>query len=280
MLAEWINRQPLSSIATGQLSLWQCIGIYGLFAAIKFWPWWQKRWGLGLSLAIVLLVVPWGLNIANLRQITVLATPGEPVLLWQNRNKTLLFNSGQVGTASYTVLPFLRRAGINQLDWAIAPSFAGRYAKGWEPILAHVSAKAVYGTLPNPPSPQAENFVSLSAGQRIAIAKTVVQRLEHDAPLLRMTIAEQSWLLLPPLTADQQIHLITDPLPQTQVLWWDGTEIISPILDQLQPQTAICFGAEIDAATARLLRDRGIELYWPAQDGPLQAAQTDLDITL
>ena len=37
-------------------------------------------------------------------------------------------------TATYTVLPFLRQAGINHLDWAIAPRLPKDYPDGWAAI--------------------------------------------------------------------------------------------------------------------------------------------------
>ncbi|MEO0824081.1 MAG: ComEC/Rec2 family competence protein [Cyanobacteria bacterium J06639_16] len=291
-LAEFTNRQPLSGLSTGQFSELQCLGIYGLFGLAWGWPWWQKRWWIVSGLVLSVIVVPWWFKVASLTQVTVLATTEDPVLVLQDQGKTLLINSGRASTATHTVLPFLRQAGINHLDWAIAPRLPRDYPDGWETIFNAAPVTTFYGQDDQDPLPALpKHYVSMPVGQSTQLEAGVVQRLGRDNPILRFTVKNQSWLLLTPLDASLQAYLAqAGATLQSQVLWWDGTPLVDALLNVVQPSVAVCFGHDLDLTVERQLRDRGVQLYWPTRDGALQwrpkagfqlqQGNGDLDVTL
>jgi competence protein ComEC len=133
-VTNFFTNLPGSSWAIGKISLGVLLTIYGLLILVWLNPWWRKRWGLILAFTLTLIVIPIGYNHFRLTQITVLAAQPEPVVIIQDRGKTILINSGQAQTIKYSVLPFLTQQGINHLDYAIDLNSQTKSESDWVQI--------------------------------------------------------------------------------------------------------------------------------------------------
>ena len=153
-MVRWCNGLPGQAIALGSPTVWQLVGIYGVY----LWLVWTgyllstsrspassspappspasvpSRLGAPISLrrarpfvsvaALTLVLIPLFYSRYQKVQITVFPTSNQvarpPFMLIQNRGHVGLINNGTVDEVNYTLLPFLRHEGINRLDWAIA----------------------------------------------------------------------------------------------------------------------------------------------------------------
>jgi len=77
---------------------------------------------------LTLILIPIIYQHFTLTQVTVLATKSQPVIIIQNRGNTLLINGEEPATARYTVLPFLRQEGINQIQGAITVNNSAQFS--------------------------------------------------------------------------------------------------------------------------------------------------------
>jgi competence protein ComEC len=143
-IARWGNQLPGSQYAIGTISPLQLILLYGLIGLIWQWKRLQPYWGLALLLGVSLVAIPAGVNAANLQQVTLLATAGDPVLVIQDKGTVLLINTGDEQETRFTILPFLQRQGINRIDGAIAPALKTADFASWQQIAAVVPIRAFY----------------------------------------------------------------------------------------------------------------------------------------
>jgi competence protein ComEC len=259
-LVDFSNRQPASTLALGEISVLQVGLLYGLLALATL----GRRlialpivWPTALIAAGLVVLVP-AYQATQTTQIIVLAAGFDPVLVARYQGQTLLFNSGDSDTAFYTLLPHLRQAGINRIDWGVAPPLSR--ATGWPLVTAQVPVLTVQGAAAADPLP---------LGQSTTLGPTVVQSLGGETPLLRFTLAEQAWLWLPEPTAVLQQVLAQSEQFQSDVLWWNGEALAEDVLVAVQPRVAIASSRTLDGETADLMRSQQIELYWTAEDGAI-----------
>jgi competence protein ComEC len=269
-LAQTSSHWPGSSVAIGQITLWQFVGLYTLLG-LGLCPTQLRVAKLKplLPIAFVgLLWLPIGWRSLTQHQITILAAGGELVWVQQDHGRTRLVNQGDEQTALYTVTPFLTQAGVNRLDHAIVlPNPSGNVA-GWQTLLretpsAHLHHVSDLSALAD----QDTAFHSLLPGQTVPLPHLTVELLDQDAAILRLT-AQQRWLLLPPLDTTQQAALAASDLDwQSEVLVWSGDAIAPTWLTAIHPKVAICYGRTLPASIERLLQQAGIQTYWTQRDG-------------
>ncbi|MGQ4647415.1 ComEC/Rec2 family competence protein [Lyngbya aestuarii] len=302
-LVEFFNNLPGSSIAVGQISLWQLLLLYGLLGFTSINRKWRNHWWLLSGIALTLVILPgWQTKVAQL-QVTILAGNQEQILVVQDRNRVALLNSGEAETATFVVLPFLRQQGVNHLDWAIALDMQPRLRSGWVPILESLSVKKFYDTAASqPPSSDTQdrestayhdyivstvksqkgNYQSLSTGETISVASTTLKLINIEPSVLQLQLRNQNWLLLGKSEpALQQKLVASENLPQMQVLYWSGDSLTPEFLDALKPKVAIASSETVNQETAQLLQKAGITLYWAGRDGAIQwTPQDDFQTTL
>ncbi|NJL20193.1 MAG: hypothetical protein HC895_04170 [Leptolyngbyaceae cyanobacterium SM1_3_5] len=127
-LVSQVDRLPGNIYAIGAASAVQVVILYLLWAGLS-WRFSQDfsqekqpapnlLWATA-ALSLSLVALPAWYDRAHLTQISVLATAGMPVVVVQMPGRVVLINSGSETEVRYTVQPFLRQAGINQIDRAI-----------------------------------------------------------------------------------------------------------------------------------------------------------------
>ncbi|WP_026072280.1 ComEC/Rec2 family competence protein [Nodosilinea nodulosa] len=278
-LVRWEVSLPGSALATGHISLAQMFGLYGLYC---LWGWglwiWRPvgRRGLVAVLIAGLALGPLLYRGATLSQVTVLAAGKDAVMVVQDgripfagpTSTPLLVNSGTDRTAFYTVLPFLRQAGINRLPSAIDGEDSD--GENWRTIAAKTSIGNFYGTtVALELSPQVRQPHLLTPGQVQPFNRQRVEYLQDGERGLRLTLLDNhTWLLLPRLSADRQMPWIqAHPGLQSEVLWWHGEALSGAAIAAIAPQVAIASAPAIDPATEALLQQQGIQVFCTERDG-------------
>ncbi len=291
-LVQLFNKLPGSSVAVGTISVVQLLLLYGLIGITCISKKWQRRWWLVGLIAVTLVALPvWQTKTAQFR-VTVLAAAQEQVLVIQDRGQVTLVNSGETDTASFTVLPFLQKQGINQIDWAVALDSQPRLRTGWLQMLVSLPIKTFYDTADLQSSladiqgkdanaspsaiataiqSQQGNYQPLSANQAISLGSTPIELINAEPTILQLQIRDKSWLLLGSIKADAQQQLVKNSnLLPVDVLWWSGERLTPELLEALQPKVAIASSNTVDLDTAQLIRNAKIPLYWTGRDGAIQ----------
>ncbi|MGF1525095.1 MAG: ComEC/Rec2 family competence protein [Leptolyngbyaceae cyanobacterium] len=268
-LARISSQLPGSAITIGQISIWQLVGLYAVLlmgvgnlcqrAVVRLLP----------VVFLGLLLLPMGWQIATQHQITVLAAGDELIWIMQDQGHTTLINSGNEKTAFYTVQPFLKQAGINRVETAIALPLNEDSLAGWRSLLQQTPGVTLYSDRDTSPLPSlSENYQQLKVGQSTPIASLTAQLLGMEHPILRLATAEQAWLLLPALPMSVQDHLANaGAVLQSKVLVWQGDDLSEALLQAIQPEIAICYGRILPESVERELRSAGIQVYSTIRDG-------------
>lgn len=291
-VVQFLNALPGSSVAVGTINLLQLLLLYGLIGICCLSPRLQRRWWLVGLVAVSLVVLPVWEAKASQFQVTVLATNREQVLVIQDQGQVVLINSGEADTASFTVLPFLQKQGVNQIDWAVTLDNEPRFRSGWLQLLASLPVKTFYDNAQLQRSPddtpardtaasnskiasviqsQKGNYQRLAAGQTISLGSIPLELINAEPPVLQLQIHDETWLLLGEVKPDMLQELVTrDRLDRVQVLLWSGEPLTPELLDTLQPKVAIASSNTVDSDTVQLLQNNNVLLYWTGRDGAIQ----------
>lgn len=287
-IAAWGSQLPGSSWAVGSITLAQLILLYGLIVLIWLWRKSQRYWWTAAIVGISLVALPTWYASSHLLQATILMTSDRPVFVWQEGGRVALLNSGSDADAKFTVLPFLQKQGVNQIDWAIAPSLRSSDLEGWQRILATVPIREFYS-----PGDQAVSVAdrATSANQQLWLSQlqahqgtagtlatdrilplgsATVQPLSQNPAILNIHLADQTWLWLPDRLTPAQQTAIAPQLPAAQVLWWPGGELSPTLLETVQPKVAIVSARSLDPQTHTWLQSHQVELYFTDRDGAIQ----------
>ncbi|MGB5963421.1 MAG: ComEC/Rec2 family competence protein [Coleofasciculaceae cyanobacterium] len=291
-IVQLFNQLPGNAIAVGTISVVQVLVLYGLISILSINKQWQKRWWLVGLVAISLIALPvWQTKAAQFK-VTVLAAAQEQVLVIQDQGQVTLINSGEADTASFTVLPFLQKQGVNQINWAIAVDSQPRLRTGWSQMLSSLKITTFYDsadaklmakdnqakdvtTAPSTIATAIQNqqgtYQQLTTGQTLPLGSTAVELINAQAQILQLKIRGQNWLLLGSAKPDTQTELLkTGNLAPIQVLWWSGERLLPELLAVLKPKVAIASSNTVDLETAQLMRNAKIPLYWTGRDGAVQ----------
>ncbi|PSR18702.1 competence protein, partial [filamentous cyanobacterium CCP3] len=272
-LVRWEVSLPGSALATGHISLGQMFVLYGLYC---LWGWGQRIWEPARRRGLVALLIglvalgPLLYRGATLSQVTVLAASQDAVMVVQDGRTALVVNSGTDRTAFYTVVPFLRQAGINRLASAIHGDDSD--GENWRTIAAKTPIRNVYGpSSALTAAPAGGQFHLLNPNQVQPVDRQRVQYLQDAEAGLRLTLlGNHSWLLLPRLSADRQMPWIqAHPGLQSEVLWWHGEALSEAAIAALAPRVAIASGPSIDPETEVRLQQQGIEVFCTERDGAI-----------
>ncbi|XGB43953.1 MAG: ComEC/Rec2 family competence protein [Nodosilinea sp. LVE1205-7] len=268
-LVEWETHLPGSSLATGQLTLWQLFSLYSLYSLYSLtagggWRRWQ-RWTLLWLIPLVGLGPLW-YGAATRAQVTVLAAQADAVMVVQDRQSTLVVNSGTHRTAFYTLLPFLRQAGINRVDYGIRGVTSD--SDNWRLIAAQAPVNRLYQAGTDAPLLQPTYPLALDQGH--PLGRQRVQLLTDTGSALKLTLFDHDWLMLSGLAPLEQRQLVSQgAILASEVLWWDGAPLVPELLKAVHPRVAIASASRISSSLEQTLRAEGIQVFCPEQDGAI-----------
>jgi len=236
---------PFSTYSTGKLSLGVMLIIYICLTLICFNIWFRQRWHLIGLFILTLILIPIIYQHLTLTQVTVLATKSQPVIIIQNRGNTLLINGEEPATARYTVLPFLRQEGINQIQGAITVNNSAQFSTISEDI-------------------PIKKTLNLSQSEKFNLGEITGQLLEKN--LFKFQVKNQSWLWIVNPKIPVNLSQEFSPL----VLLWQGSNLDKQWLESIRPQTAIAVTTNLSRNVRNQLRKAGIKTYWTGRDGAIQ----------
>lgn len=236
---------PFSTYSTGKLSLGVMLIIYICLTLICFNIWFRQRWHLIGLFILTLILIPIIYQHLTLTQVTVLATKSQPVIIIQNRGNTLLINGEEPATARYTVLPFLRQEGINQIQGAITVNNSAQFSTISESI-------------------PIKKTINLSQLEKFNLGEITGQLLEKN--LFKFQVKNQSWLWIVNPKIPVNLSQEFSPL----VLLWQGSNLDKQWLESIRPQTAIAVTTNLSRNVRNQLRKAGIKTYWTGRDGAIQ----------
>jgi competence protein ComEC len=281
-MVEFFDHLPGSQIPVGSISIWQMLTIYFLIILVWLVRWWQKRWWFAGLIAVGLLLFPVWYSANNLLRITLLETRSEPVLVIQDRGNIAVINSGNEGTGRFTILPFLRQQGINQINLAIASKFPGYTHDAWLEIMQSLPIKNLYEYNPKLEDnietqllqqqlqKQQGIYQNLAVGQPINTPTIMAQLINDQVPILKLQIFNQNWLLVGNIKSQQIAELIkTGDLFSPQVLWCPS-ESLQDLVLALKPQIAIAPANNLDSKTLSSLSKGSTKLFFTGKDGAIQ----------
>jgi competence protein ComEC len=296
------NQLPGSQYAVGTIKIEQVLFLYGLILLIWWWRRSHSYWWVAGIVGISLVAVPVWYTSTHLLQVTVLATSSEPVLIVQDRGKVGLVNSGNAKDATFSVLPFLQKQGINQIDWAIATDLRNFNLEGWQQIVETVPIQVFYNSpaaqypteaKPGKPNQFADDAIAfnqnyqallnrmkahqgepllLSRGQVLQLGSTTAQFIAANTPILQIQIGDRTWLLLSHIRslAEQRRVVRANLSLNAQVLGWSGTELSPQLLEKVKPEVAIAAAKSIAPATEDWFNQQGVTFYLTSRQGAVQ----------
>ena len=264
---------PGNSIAVGTVSVLLMISLYGLICTPWFFPQCRRQWWAFLLVGLSLVFIPaWSVR-SNLLQVTALSVGQDPVLVIQDHGRVGLVNSGDRDAVRFTVMPFLQKEGINQIDWAIAAS----PSDGWSAILENMPIRSLYDF-----SGKKQPAVSLQTVQQLTERKgrhlpmttqqviksgsIEIQSLSIEPTVLQFKTSEKRWLWLKDIP---NLSRALD-LGESEVLWWSGRRLHPKLLAQMQTKTAIAYSNTIHPETRVRLQLKQVQIYQTEATGALQ----------
>lgn len=272
---EFVNQLPGNQVALGTISPIQTIAIYELFALVWWQSYWQRYWTIAFALGISLTAIPAWYDAANLTQVTVLATSGEPAIVIQDKGQVALVNSVSEEDANFTLLPFLKQQGVNQIAGAIATKSKPAALEGWYQVFKNLSIKTLYGDADFGQAAarslgESQVQISLLTQKPVAIGSTSGKLVSTNPLVLQLQIQNQRWLVLENLGTDDQQRLVNARLlPQSEVLWWSGQRLMPQIVEMIKPGVAIA-AAQVSPETAAQLQKQAAIVYSTDRDGAIQ----------
>ncbi|MBM0741605.1 ComEC/Rec2 family competence protein [Phormidium sp. CLA17] len=258
---------PGNGFAVGTISVLAVIGLYALLGLATVHPFWQRRWWIALALGLVVTLIPIGMG-ANLMQVTVLAAERDPVLVIRDRGRVAVVNSNDEKTVQFTLLPFLQKAGVNQIHLAIA-LHANASMNGWQTLLEKIPIKTLVASSMPPGRNAPSKILPFNQGVRLGAIQVRVLQAEPDL-VAQIMLGDQTWLWLGNLNANEQESLLKTNIPSAQVLLWSSASLSPVLVDRVRPKTAIASGKGVNPETIAYLKQQNISLYQTQQDGGIQ----------
>jgi competence protein ComEC len=281
-IIKFFDSLPGSVIAVGSISTAQMLIIYGLIISTTLVRWWQKRWWFASLMAVILVVIPAWHSTNNLLKITLLATNQEPVLVVQDQGNVTLINSGTEGTGLYTILPFLRQQGINQVKWAISTNFEKSQNDAWLEILANLPIKNFYDytyagenqietqILQRQLQDQEGIYQSLELGQVVNTGAIIAQFINDTLPILKLQVFGQNWLLIGSVKSQQIEQLVKDGVLSSPQVLWCPSESLEDLIKILKPPVAIATTNNLDSKTLSTITEGQTQVFFTGRDGAIQ----------
>ncbi|MGG6296548.1 ComEC/Rec2 family competence protein [Leptolyngbya sp. AN02str] len=277
-MAEHVGQLPGSQFATGTISVGQVAILYGLFALV----WWvsgvQRFWWIVSLGCVGLVAIPAWLGVQQRFQATILATADAPVMVIQKRDEVGLIGGMSDRDAQFVVLPFLRKQGVNEIRWAIAPQLRTQ-APGWLQILKKMPIRALYnasGSALDPGDAEQQSLLQqlgkrqgqahfLPNGEAIALGSTPVRLVNLNPLMLRFQLGEQIWLMI----GNQGQHAVPPQLlSAATVIWSLGKFDNAELLAAVRPNVAIASSSKGSDAIAAAYPT--VQFFTTEQEGAIE----------
>ena len=110
------NQLPFSSLAVGEISIFQLLIIYSIFSLICLNKIIRRYWLIVSFATLISVIIPLATQKLNLIQVTLLNNSFTPTIIVQDHNKNFLINLGNKENIRFNIIPFLRSQAINKLD--------------------------------------------------------------------------------------------------------------------------------------------------------------------
>ena len=274
-IAEFGSQLPGVNFAVGTIHPVLVVLLYGLILLIWRWPKLHRYWWLALMAGVMLVAGPIGYSATSLSQVTVLATASQPILVVQEQGTVGLIHGSDAKDAEFTVLPFLQKQGINQLNWAIAPRLKAAELEGWQRIFAAKPPQFFYSSpgftdsklnqayqaLQAQVKAQKGTAMALSVGQKLQVGSASVAIIHSKPEILSLQLGGQRWLWFEGVPSVKQQAYLMRQLQPVDGIGWSGKALHPKFLEKLRPKLAIAFGQVIDPATEQWLKQRQVELH-------------------
>ncbi|MGB6299338.1 MAG: ComEC/Rec2 family competence protein [Rivularia sp. (in: cyanobacteria)] len=281
-VVEFFSNLPGNSVSVGSIAIWQVIPIYALLFCTWQIRWWQKRWFIAALISIGLVLIPAWYYSNSLFRVTLLAGGREPVVVIQDKGKITVINTADEDIANYTIVPFLQRQGVNNIDWAIATDFRNDGSNGWLEIIQRLAIKAFYDYSPSPNHALTQKAIQtqvledkgiyqiLTLGQTLNTSSAAIRLINNQLPIMQMQIGDRSWLFVGNRKPEELRKLIkSSGIPLPQVLWCP-TESLKELVPALKPQVAIAPNANLDTRDLSVLNQSKTQLLFTGKDGAIQ----------
>lgn len=278
-LVTQISQLPGTSLTLGTISIWQLVVLYGLLVSVWLLPIWKQRLPLLMALAVGVIILPvWHMQTHRF-QITIFDRASPPMMVAQQPGATLVLNSGDRNTASQTLVPFLQRQGITQVDLALATDLWPRWQSGWPALLQRMPVEMLapislsnistfMGLMKQSPM-QPDQFRVLQVGERLTQNQIDVMVWRHQPTVLQFTVDQALWLVVAGQSQGLVPWLQTAEVASPQVLWW-STKLDSEVIRALAPQVLILTSQTVDPQILMQLQDEIPQVYWTPRDGAVQ----------
>ncbi len=255
-LVEQVVALPGSQASVAALPLAQLFVFYGVMLLIWRSPWAQKRAKSLVGGLLIFFIVVLVYRHFNTTQVTIFGDRQTPVIVAQAGGKTLVINGDSPGFWEYTLEPFLRRSGLNQIDGFLSLT----------PPDPEVQTVDFSGALPvkqrfGLAESQLTDVISLRPLEPKHIGPITLQLLQENLHILEIRLQGQAFYLLSKQTADAD--LITQWNPA--ILIAKAADLDFKIWQTLKPQQAIAVGSP----QGHFLAPNRI-VYWSETDGTIQ----------
>ncbi|WP_421655084.1 ComEC/Rec2 family competence protein [Leptothermofonsia sp. ETS-13] len=278
VVVDWFSQLPGNAYAVGTISALTAIVLYTLLGLTWLQPWWRRKWWLALLVGLGLVIVPAWQARGTLLRVTVLATSGQPVMVIQDAGRTALVNGGgDESTVNFSILPFLQKEGVNELQWAIATE-SPFPSPGWEKVMNHLPIRLLYAPSPglkeissHPSAKRLSSLLPLPTQRAAQMGTIQFRQISIEPAIVEFQVSNQKWLWVGTISPEQQRALLkTGNLPQIQVLWWSGKFLDPALIARLKPEVAIASSKTVHTKTAVYLQSRRIQLFWTGRDGAIE----------
>ncbi|ANV86739.1 ComEC/Rec2 family competence protein [Picosynechococcus sp. PCC 7117] len=255
-LVEQVVALPGSQASVAALPLPQLLVFYGVMLLIWRSPWAQKQARPLIGGLLILFVTVLVYRHFNTTQVTIFGDRQTPVIVAQAGGKTLVINVGSPGFWEYTLEPFLRRSGLNQIDGLLSltppdPAAQTVNFSGELPIKQYFS-------LPQSPT---DKVTILRPLEPKRLGPIRLQLLQEDLHILEIRLQGQAFYLLSKQTADADFIAQWNPA----ILIAKAADLDFKIWQTLKPQKAIAIGSP----QGHFLAPNRI-VYWSETDGTIQ----------
>ncbi|ANV83494.1 hypothetical protein AWQ21_03320 [Picosynechococcus sp. PCC 7003] len=258
-LVEQVVALPGSQASVAALPLAHLLVFYGVMLLIWRSPWAQKQAKPLISGLLIFFIVVLVYHHFNTTQVTIFGDRQTPVIVAQAGGKTLVINVGSPGFWEYTLEPFLRRSGLNQIDGLLSLTPP-------DPPDPKVTATDFSGALPvkqrfGLAESQLTDVISLHPLEPKRIGPITLQLLQEDVHILEIRLQGQAFYLLSKQTADADFITRWNPA----ILIAKAADLDFKIWQTLKPQQAIAIGSP----QGHFLAPNRI-VYWSETDGTIQ----------
>ncbi len=268
-LVDWVYALPASSYAVGEISLMAMIAMYLLL----IWGWLgrrRKRSLLITGLIALLVLVPVTYHRMTFTQVIVLATPSQPVVLIQSRGQTLLIDTHNPQITQYTLLPYLARQGVNDLQCWLQLSPQPRQSPSCNDPRQTVSVSQLRDRNFEPKPSQANPTPSSFPASKIVFKEFSLQWLSLAPAVLEVQYQQDPpWWIIQANSDSNEINKL-DLTSNPAMIIGNPQSLQHLPLRQLEPQNVIAIANQLPSTLQNGLGSPFTHWWLTGQNGAIQ----------